>query len=352
MPAPRSTVVGGTIIGWGAALPDTVVTNHDLAASLDTDADWIVARTGIHSRCGGGTTSSLAIEAGAAALANAQIDPATIDTLILATTTPDRQMPATASAVQHGLGLRCGAMDVNAVCAGFVYALTVAYALVGLGSQRVLLIGADVMSRITDWDDRNTAILFDDGAGAVVIEASAGPQQLLGWDLDSDGSALDALYADIGDFIQMNGREVFRRAVRIMADSARRAMAAAGITIDDVALMVPHQGNQRIIEATCERLGLPAERSAMVLQRTGNTSSASIPIALTDALDTGRVGPDDLLLLVGFGAGMTAASAVLRWGHPTAPSVQIGALQRTQDGEGKNELRSLAPGSFPLPWEW
>ena len=226
-------------------------------------------------------------------------------------------MPATASAVQHGLGLRCGAMDVNAACSGFVYALIIAYGLIGLGARRILLIGADVMSRITDWNDRSTAILFGDGAGAVILEATTGPAQLLGWDLDSDGSALDALFAPLDGHIEMRGREVFRRAVRIMCDSAQRAMKAAGVTVDDVTLMIPHQANKRIVEAACDSLGLPTDRAATIMQDTGNTASASIPLALAHALEGGQIRPGDLLLLVGFGAGMTAASAVLRWDAKT-----------------------------------
>ena len=170
------------------------------------------------------------------------------------------------------------------------------------------------MSRITDWDDRATAPLFGDGAGAIVLESVDGPGALLAWDLDADGSAAALLYADVGGTIQMEGKEVFRRAVRIMVDSAEKSLAHAGITADDLALIVPHQANIRIIQAACERLGVPMEKAASVIDRTGNTSSASIPLALADALDNGRVNDGDLVLLVGFGGGMTAASAVLRWG--------------------------------------
>jgi 3-oxoacyl-[acyl-carrier-protein] synthase-3 len=217
--------------------------------------------------------------------------------------------------VQRELGLRCGAFDVNAACSGFVYALVNAHGLIAMGAERVLVIGTDTLSRITDWSDRNTAVLFADGSGAVVLEATDGPGQMLGWDLDADGSAEDLLYAPVGGFIHMDGKEVFRRAVRIMVDSGEKSMKAAGITADDLALVVPHQANIRIIEAACNRLGVPMERAVTVLHRTGNTSSASIPVALADALDTGRINPGDKVLLVGFGAGMTAASAVLEWGR-------------------------------------
>jgi 3-oxoacyl-[acyl-carrier-protein] synthase-3 len=177
----------------------------------------------------------------------------------------------------------------------------------------VLLIGAETLSRITDWNDRGTAILFADGAAAVVVEAVDGPGQLISWDLDADGAAQPYLYADIGDYLKMDGREVFRRAVRLMVDSASKALEAAEVGPDDIALMVPHQANIRIIDAACQRLGIPIERTATNIDRYGNTSAASIPLALAEALEEGRVADGDLVLLVGFGAGMTAASAVLRW---------------------------------------
>ena len=183
-----------------------------------------------------------------------------------------------------------------------------------MGAERILVIGTDTLARIVDWEDRNTAVLFADGSGAVVLEAVDGGGQLLAWDLDADGSAEPLLYAEIGDTLKMDGKEVFRRAVRIMVDSATKSMEHAGVTADDVALIVPHQANTRIIQAACDRLGIGMDRAAVVLERTGNTSSASIPLALVDAIDNGRVRDGDLILLVGFGAGMTAASAVLRWG--------------------------------------
>jgi 3-oxoacyl-[acyl-carrier-protein] synthase-3 len=218
--------------------------------------------------------------------------------------------------VQHALGLRCGAFDVNAACSGFVYAYVVANGLVAIGAKRLLVIGTDTLSRITDWSDRATAILFADGSGAAVVEATGDKGQLLGWDLDADGSVEHLLYADVGGYIHMDGKEVFRRAVRIMVDSARKSLAKAGVTTADVALCVPHQANLRIIDAACRQLEIPMERTAVVLQETGNTSSASIPLALFDAADKGRLHDGDLVLLVGFGAGMTAASAVIEWRKP------------------------------------
>ncbi len=314
MPAIPAGVRGATITGWGTALPPKVLTNADLEQMIDTNDEWIVERTGIRQRHVGGTTAGLSAESGRKALDMAGVDPASIDALVLATTTPDRCVPATSATVAHELGLRCGAFDVNAACSGFVYGLVTAHGLIAMGMNKVLVIGTDTLARITDWDDRNTAILFADGSGAVVLEACEGQGQLLGWDLDADGSAERFLYAEVGGLIQMEGKEVFRRAVRIMVDSAEKSLAHAGVTTDQIALVVPHQANVRIIDAACDRLNIPAEKRAVVLHRTGNTSSASIPLALCDALDEGRVSEGDLVLLVGFGAGMTAASALLRWG--------------------------------------
>lgn len=313
MPATRPGARGAVISGWGSALPEKVITNAELAATMDTSHEWIVARTGIHERRIGGSTVGLAVEAGRQAIEMAGLDPARIDAVVLATTSPDHQW-GNAAVVQHELGLRCGAFDVNAACSGFMYALVSAHGLVAMGADRVLVIGSETLSRITDWDDRGTAPLFADGAGAVVIESVDGPGQMLGWDLDADGSALSILKAEVGGPITMEGKEVFRRAVRIMVDSAQKSMRHAGVTADDIALIVPHQANIRIIDAACDRLGIPTDRAAVVLHRTGNTSSASIPLALADALDNGRVHNGDLVLLVGFGGGMTAGSCVLRWG--------------------------------------
>jgi 3-oxoacyl-[acyl-carrier-protein] synthase-3 len=319
MPRVPAGVRGGAITGWGTALPDQIVTNYDLERTLDTDHDWIVERTGISERRIGGTTTALSVEAGREAIARAGLQPGDIDALVLATTTPDRAVPGTSATVQHQLGLSCGAYDLNAACSGWVYGLINAHGLIALGAEKVLVIGTDTLARITDWTDRNTAILFADGSGAAVIEAVEGHGQLLGWDLAADGSAEQALYAEHGGKLQMEGREVFRRAVRFMVDSATASMQAAGVTAEDIALVVPHQANIRIISASCDRLGISLDRTSVVLDRTGNTSAASIPLALADALDRGRVCQGDLVLFVGFGAGMTAASAVVRWSAPLSP---------------------------------
>jgi 3-oxoacyl-[acyl-carrier-protein] synthase-3 len=317
MPAIRPGSKGAVITGWGAALPPKILTNEDLMnMGLDTSDEWIRERTGIGQRHVGGTTAGLSVESARQAIERSGVDPNAIDAVVLATTTPDRTVPATSATVQHELGLACGAFDLNAACSGFTYALVVAHGLIAMGAEKVLVIGTDTLARITDWEDRNTAVLFGDGSGAVVLEAVENGGALLGWDLDADGAAERFLYAEVGDTIKMEGREVFRRAVRIMVDSAQKSMAHAGVTADEIALVVPHQANTRIIQAACDRLGVPMERTAIVLERTGNTSSASIPLALVDAIEAGRVKDGDLLLLVGFGAGMTAASAIIRWGVP------------------------------------
>jgi 3-oxoacyl-[acyl-carrier-protein] synthase-3 len=313
MPKVPATARGARFTGWGLALPERVITNDELSKTMETSDEWIRERTGIHRRHVGGSTMSLSVDSARKAIAMAGLQPSDIDALVLATTTPDRQVPATSAAVARELGLSCGAFDINAACSGFVYALAVAHGLIAIGSQKVLLIGTDTLSRITDWTDRNT-----DGSGAAVLEAVDGPGHLLAWDLDADGSAEDLLYAEIGGNIQMDGKEVFRRAVRIMVDSAQKSLAIAGVSGDDIALVVPHQANTRIIDAACDRLGIPAERTAVVLHETGNTSSASIPLALFDAATDGAMSgrhlrDGDLVLMVGFGAGMTAASAIIRW---------------------------------------
>ena len=304
---------GIRITGWGIAVPDKVVTNHDMAARLDTSNEWIVERTGIRQRHIGGTTSGLAIEAGQAALACAGKSADDIAHVVLATTTPDCIVPGTAPSVQHGLGIHGGAFDINAACSGFVYGLITVAGLIAVGSGPVLLIGCDTLSKITDMDDRKIAIIVGDGAGAVVVEPMDGPGALLSWNMSSDGSLKHLLKCEHGGTLYMDGKEVFRRAVRVVVESAEQAMADAGVGPDDVSLMVPHQANVRIITAACQRLGIPEERTVVVIDRYGNTSSASVPLALHDAIADGRVHDGDTLLLTGFGGGMTWASAVIRW---------------------------------------
>ncbi|MGA2530620.1 MAG: beta-ketoacyl-ACP synthase III [Acidimicrobiales bacterium] len=312
---------GAQITGWGMALPDKVVTNADYESQLDTNDAWIVERTGIKERRHGGTTSQLAIEAANRALARAGRRGAEVDLLVLATTTPDQTVPATSSWVHHQLGCRGAAFDLNAACAGFVYGLVTAVALLDAGHERALLIGSDTLSQITDQQDRNTAVLFGDGAGAVVIEATEGEPLVLAHDLGLDGSLTPILYCDRGGYIYMEGREVFRKAVRATVESAERVLKQADVTAEDIALFVPHQANIRIIDAVGQRLGIDPARYAVCLDHTGNTSAASCAIALAEAADASRLNDGDLILFSGFGAGMTWASAVVRWrGASMTPS--------------------------------
>jgi 3-oxoacyl-[acyl-carrier-protein] synthase-3 len=303
----------GVITGWGCALPDRVVPNADLEARLDTTDEWIVERSGIRERRIGGTVAGLATDACREALERAAVPPAQVDLLVLATTTPDLAVPATSADVHRALGLGGGAFDLNAACAGFVYALVTACGAFSQGARSVLVVGADCLSRITDQDDRSTAVLFADGAGAVVLEAREA-EGLLGFDLGTDGSAHDLLSCEHGGYMRMEGREVFRRAVRITVASASTALARANLKAQDVDLFVPHQANLRIIEAAASRLGISMDNTAVVLDRTGNTSSASIPLALAEAAESGRLESGHKVLMSGFGAGMSWASAVLRWG--------------------------------------
>jgi 3-oxoacyl-[acyl-carrier-protein] synthase III len=322
---------GCAITGWGIALPPTVVANVRLESLFETNDEWIFERTGIRTRRaasgpfvspspplhppgGLGTTGTLACEAAERALASSGVPAGEIDLLIVCTTTPDQQLPATASAVAGRLGIGGGAIDLNAACAGFTYGLVTAAAFVSAGTQKVLLIGAETMSRITNWEDRTSAFLFGDGAGAVVVESVDDGGSLLGWDLGCDGTLVDLLYADHGSGMVMRGREVFRQAVRASVDSAKAALRRAEVAPEDIALFVPHQANLRIMDVVAERLGIPLERTASVIEWTGNTSSASIPLALVDAADQGLLTRGDLVLLAGFGAGMTWASVVWRWG--------------------------------------
>lgn len=304
---------GARITGWGISVPDKVITNADLSLRLDTSDEWITERTGIKERRVGGTTSELAIGAGRAALERAGVAPTDIDALVLCTTTPDGIVPGTSATVQDGLGTTGGAFDLNAACSGFVYGIITANGLLLGGAQRVLLIGSETLSRITDWDDRAMAVLVGDGAGAVVLERTEGPGQLLGWHWGADGSLRNLLKCDHGGFMWMNGKEIFRHAVRAVIDSSLIALQRAGLTPDDVDLFVPHQANARIITAAASRMHIAEDRYIMTIDRYGNTSSASIPLALAHAIETDRLRPGATVLLSGFGGGMTWASAVLRW---------------------------------------
>lgn len=302
------------IAGIGTALPEKILTNHDLAEMMDTSDEWIRTRSGIGARHVDGVTSEMAIEAGANALKAADVSPADIDLLVLCTTTPDQRFPATSAVVQSGLGLGCGAFDVNAVCAGFPYGYVTAYGIMNLptGPDRVLLIGSDAMSSITDWTDRSTAILFGDAGAAVVMERHE-QGEMLAFDLGTDGNLQPILFCDHDGFIQMEGREVFKKAVRAVAGSVDQVLAKAGITPDEVDVVLPHQANIRIIDAMCQRIGIPMEKTYNVLETTGNTSGASIPLAMARAEAEGALESGKIVLMSGFGAGMAWGSVVVRW---------------------------------------
>lgn len=329
-------IVRAAIAGTGVALPEAELTNAQLEARLDTTDDWIMSRTGIRSRrvaADGETTASLATAACADAIKSADLTPDDIDLLVVATATPEQPIPHTGAFVGHELGLHCGSFDVGAGCAGFVAALIASAGIIASGaSQRALVVGSETLSRIVDPDDRSTCVLFGDGAGAVVLEASPdeGPG-ILASDLGCDGSAAGLLevqaggsrlptsaetVADRQHYLRMNGQEVFRRAVHAVVNSSEVTLDRAGVQTSEVAWFVPHQANTRIIEAAAKRLGIGSDRTVVNIDRYGNTSAASIPVALHELSERGSIDDDSLVLCSGFGAGMTWASAVIRWGRP------------------------------------
>ena len=316
--------------GVGSYLPARMVTNDELAETVETTHDWIVERTGIHRRhiaAEGEMTSDLAVEAARRALEMAGMAVEGIDLIVVATATPDQTFPSTATRVQDRLGMRHGfAFDVQAVCSGFVYALSVATQFVETGKARgALVIGAETFSRILDWSDRGTCVLFGDGAGAVVLTAQDGTgtaedRGVLSTELRSDGAHNASLYVDGGPSstgtagcLRMNGREVFRHAVRNLAEIGDAALESAGLSSDDVAWIVPHQANARIIASTAQKIGVPMERVVMTVQDHANTSAASIPLALDAAVRDGRIRQGDLLLLEAMGGGFTWGAAAVRW---------------------------------------
>lgn len=304
---------GIRITGVGAALPDKIVTNADLTDGMETSDAWIRERTGIAQRHVGGTTSGLATDAARQALERAGVLPADIDLVILATTSPDHTCPGTSPAVAFALGMDCGAFDLQAACSGWVYGLVAARGFIAQGMERILVIGSETLDRITDYTDRGTGILFGNGAGAAVVEALPGGDDLLGWDIGADGKYVDILYAEPGCFLKMDGKEVFRQAITAMQRSTANTLSMAGLTVADVDVVIPHQANVRIVEAAWKRIGFTMEQTIMILENTGNTSAASIPLALDHALATQRIEPGQLVLFLGFGAGMTWASALVRW---------------------------------------
>jgi 3-oxoacyl-[acyl-carrier-protein] synthase-3 len=324
------TITRAVITGTGHYLPSRVVENAEFEASLETSHDWIVSRSGIerrHFAAEGEYTSDLATHAARSALANAGLDAGQIDGVIVATSTPDFTFPAVATQVQAALGIRKGfAFDVQAVCAGFVFALANANALIVSGqANRILVIGAETFSRIMDWTDRSTCVLFGDGAGAVVLEGQQGQgtsqdRGILSSDLNSDGTYRDILYVDGGvsrtgtvGALRMQGKEVFRHAIEKLAATANTAMDRAGLAAQDVTWVVPHQANLRIIKGTAQKLGLPMERVVVTVQDHGNTSAASIPLALSVAAQQGRFAPGDVIVTEAIGGGLSWGAVVLRW---------------------------------------
>jgi 3-oxoacyl-[acyl-carrier-protein] synthase-3 len=324
------------IAGWGKYVPERILSNQDLEQMVQTSDEWIYSRTGIRERriaTSDETVTTMSVAASRAALAVAGLDPADLDLIIVGTSSPDHLVPAAASMIEHELGAEhAAAFDLRAGCAGFMYGLAVGTQFIASGMYRhVLVIGAEIISKFIDWQDRNTCVLFGDGAGAVLLQASEEPTGLVTCCLGSRGADYDALFMPGGGSkhpfsqevldrgwhrIKMNGRRIFRFAVTTPTEVAREALAAAGLSPSDITLLIPHQANMRIIQSICRRLRVPEEKVFVNIHKYGNTSAASIPIALCEAVEEGRLNPGDYLLLVGFGAGVTWAVAVVRWGVP------------------------------------
>jgi 3-oxoacyl-[acyl-carrier-protein] synthase-3 len=325
---------GSRIVGTGSSVPDRVLSNADLERIVSTSDEWIVTRTGISERriaADGEATSDLAERAGRRALEAAGVDPMDVDLILVSTVTPDMFFPSTGCLLQGRLGaLHAAAFDLSAACSGFIYGLSVADAYLRAGLMRnILVIGAETLSKLVDWKDRNTCVLFADGAGAALVQRTTGDARVLSTHLYADGSKGGQLIVpgggsrhpisqkvvddNLAKIKMSNGNEVFKTAVRAMEEAAVAALKANGVEISDIDLFVPHQANGRIINATAQRLGLPRERIVVNIGRFGNTSAASIPIALDEAVRAGRLKPGDLLLLVAFGGGLTWGSALIRW---------------------------------------
>ena len=333
------------VVGWGVEIPEKIVTNDDLAKTLDTNDEWIQARTGIRERRiadDNDTTVTLGLRAARKALKVADVLPEEVDLVIVATSSPIFLFPATASLIQDKLGARkAGAFDILAACSGFVYGLSMAASQIKSGTiDTALLIGTETLSRILDWNDRGTAILFGDGAGAFVLKASEMPGGVIDCVVHSDGSGGDLLYSHSGMrpsmngaaapevALAMNGREVFRFASRIMASATNEVLERVGMTVDDIDMIVPHQANRRIIQAAARGLKLPEDKFIINVDRYGNTSTASIPIALVEGIDQGLIKRNDKLVLVGFGGGLTWGAAVIEWDvEPGPPAPARGVLR-------------------------
>jgi 3-oxoacyl-[acyl-carrier-protein] synthase-3 len=321
------------ITGWGMYAPSRVMTNDELATMVDTSDEWIVTRTGIHERriaADGETTTMMSVNAARDALAVAGVDPSELDLVIVGTCSPDYPLPATSVLVATELGAtRAAGFDLQAACSGFLYALAAASAFIRSGMYRnVMVIGVEILSRFIDWTDRSTCVLFGDGAGAVLLSASDQPGGLLGWELFSDGTGCQGIIVPAGGtvnpasaetvanrmhYIRMEGSEVYKYATRQLADSAVAALRAAGIGVDDVDQFVFHQANLRIIRSVEKSLGIPEDKVFVNIEKYGNTSAASVPMALAEAVAAGRIHPGDRILMVAFGAGYTAGAAVVEW---------------------------------------
>jgi len=323
------------ITGWGSCMPPSVLSNHDLEQLVDTSDEWITTRTGIKERrISHVEVSDMATVAGFRALAAAGKSPEDVDLILMATCSGDSIIPSTASRVQHKMeAWNAAAMDLNAACSGFVYGLVVGTSMIRTGDyETVLVIGAEKLHHVTDFTDRTTCVLFGDGAGAVVLEATEEPVGLLASDLGIDGSVGHILEVPVDGTqgnhepvkpsmcaINMEGQEVFRRAVTKMGESSAKSLEKAGLSLEDVDLLIPHQANVRIIDATARRLGIDPSKVYVNIHSYGNTSAATIPVALTEALEDGRISPGDIIVFAAFGAGLTWASAVCRWGARVEP---------------------------------
>ncbi|WP_061569770.1 beta-ketoacyl-ACP synthase III [Caldibacillus debilis] len=306
------------IIGIGRYIPEKVVTNFDLEKMMDTSDEWIRTRTGIEERRIASDrtgTSDMAYEASLRALENAGITAEDIDLILTATVTPDYSFPSVSCVLQERLGAKnAAAMDISAACSGFIYGMVTAKQFIESGAYRyVLVVGAEKLSKITNWDDRNTAVLFGDGAGAAVMGPVSDGKGILSFELGADGSGGKYLYQD--KYICMNGREVFKFAVRQMGESAVHVIEKAGLKTEDVDFFIPHQANIRIMEAARERLGLPREKMSVTVNKFGNTSAASIPISIVEEVEAGKIKDGDIVVMVGFGGGLTWGALAMRWGR-------------------------------------
>ena len=358
------------ITGWGMSVPEAVLTNDDLAKIVDTNDAWIRERTGIRERRIARENrfpSTLGAEAALKALEVANVKPADVDLIICATSSPEHFFPATACLIQDAIGAdKAGAFDLSAACSGFIYAVNMAAQSIRSGSIRTaLVVGAETLSRFVNWKDRNTCILFGDGAGAFVLQASERPGGVLSAVMRSDGSGGDLLSVPAGGsrhpaaeatihagehFIHMDGREVFRFATRVMASSTKEAVEAAGLTLDQVQCIVPHQANIRIIEAAARGLKLPMEKFVVNLDRYGNTSTASIPIAMVEAVAGGRIKPGDKLVMVGFGGGLTWGAMAAEWTGPLPSERKVKPQQGSSLRRARSLLRRIARMLEGLIW--